>query len=347
MLTVSADRDEDDRGDGRADLRDQVEQAGDHGQHDRERQPEDATPRRPRRWPRRSRSRRCRCSDDETALIESSTTGRQRALDRRRREPEQPVGDRRALHQQEQREERQRHEREDRAEHAARDAEQRARGVRQPGGEVLERLADLSSAFAVDDELWNAGLLRDLVPVRRAARGRTRRSGPRPGPAVTSTSAKTAANSAAKTASAARPRPQPRATSAPTTGSRPSAITAARKIDSSVPSDTIASATSAPNASEHEQRPHRDDDLDALQGGSMPLCPEKPFAGSEVDDRRRPAGLDEHPSGHPDHSRSPAYAEATALASASRSASSPSSESDVWMTSPGTFTSARTFSALT
>jgi endonuclease YncB( thermonuclease family) len=38
-------------------------------------------------------------------------------------------------------------------------------------------------------------------------------------------------------------------TSAPTTGSSPRAITAATKIESSVPSDTIASATRPANAS--------------------------------------------------------------------------------------------------
>jgi len=36
----------------------------------------------------------------------------------------------------------------------------------------------------------------------------------------------------------------------------------------------------------------------------MALRPEdQPFAGSAVDDRRLPAGLDERPSGHPDLSR--------------------------------------------
>src|SRR5215207_41990 len=66
------------------------------------------------------------------------------------------------------------------------------------------------------------------------------------GPAAASTSANTPTNSAANTTSAARPRPQPWRTSAATTGSSPSASTAARKIDSRVPSDTIARTTSTP-----------------------------------------------------------------------------------------------------
>ena len=56
----------------------------------------------------------------------------------------------------------------------------------------------------------------------------------------------TAANSAAKTASAAGPRFQPRATSAPTTGSSPSASTIATKIESRTSSAMIASATNTP-----------------------------------------------------------------------------------------------------
>src|SRR5829696_1320011 len=69
------------------------------------------------------------------------------------------------------------------------------------------------------------------------------------GPAETTTRPNTATNNAANTTTAARPRPHPRRTSAPTTGSRPSATTAARKIDSSVPSDTTARTTSAPKTS--------------------------------------------------------------------------------------------------
>ena len=69
------------------------------------------------------------------------------------------------------------------------------------------------------------------------------------GPAASTTSAKTEANSSANTSSAARPRFQPRRTSAPTIGSSPSARTAARKIESSVPSDRIASATRKPTPS--------------------------------------------------------------------------------------------------
>ena len=65
------------------------------------------------------------------------------------------------------------------------------------------------------------------------------------GPAASSTSAPTATNMTKNTVSAALPRFQPRRWSAPTTGSSPSAITAARKIEISVPSDRIASATSA------------------------------------------------------------------------------------------------------
>ena len=68
------------------------------------------------------------------------------------------------------------------------------------------------------------------------------------GPAVTRTIAKTAANKPANTKSEAFPRFQPRRTSAPTTGSSPSARMPATKIDSSVPSETTASATRRPKA---------------------------------------------------------------------------------------------------
>src|SRR5689334_7020298 len=58
-------------------------------------------------------------------------------------DPEHAVGDRRALNQQEQRQERQRDDREHRAEDATGGAEQRARRLRQPGGDVFERVADV------------------------------------------------------------------------------------------------------------------------------------------------------------------------------------------------------------
>ena len=69
------------------------------------------------------------------------------------------------------------------------------------------------------------------------------------GPAVTTTSATKATNTPAKTASEAGPRFQPRRTRLPTTGSRPKARTAASRIEISVPSESSASATTAPNAS--------------------------------------------------------------------------------------------------
>src|SRR5215207_4011324 len=68
------------------------------------------------------------------------------------------------------------------------------------------------------------------------------------GPTVTTTISATATNSAANTASAAWPRFQPRLTSAPTTGSSPIASTTATKIDSSTSSATITSTTKAPNS---------------------------------------------------------------------------------------------------
>ncbi len=62
------------------------------------------------------------------------------------------------------------------------------------------------------------------------------------GPAVNRISRNTERNSAANENSDARPRFQPRLTSAATTGSRPNARTAASRIETSVPSETSASA---------------------------------------------------------------------------------------------------------
>ena len=117
-----------------------------------------------------------------------------------------------------------------------------------PSASSFSALRIFSSAFAVETRSWNTGF---CVSSSQKAGSSSMNSTiwSHSGPAVTSTSVKTAANSAAKTASAARPRPQPRRTSAPTGGSSPSAITAATKIDSSVPSDTTASTTRTPNAS--------------------------------------------------------------------------------------------------
>src|SRR5215213_7309587 len=68
------------------------------------------------------------------------------------------------------------------------------------------------------------------------------------GPTVISTISATATKRPAKTASAARPRPQPRRTSAPTIGSSPIASTTATKIDSRTSSATITSTTNPPNS---------------------------------------------------------------------------------------------------
>src|SRR4051812_41292435 len=68
------------------------------------------------------------------------------------------------------------------------------------------------------------------------------------GPNASRMSVTTNRPTAANTTSAALPRGQPRATSRPTTGSRPSAMTAATKIESSVSSDNTASTTTSPNA---------------------------------------------------------------------------------------------------
>ena len=81
-------------------------------------------------------------SEEETARIESSTTGPPARLDRRRREAEEPVGDGRALHQQEEREEGERHQRQHGAEHAAGGAQQRVRRVGQARARSLSALRD-------------------------------------------------------------------------------------------------------------------------------------------------------------------------------------------------------------
>ena len=143
-LGADGQRDErqDHRRDRGPDLRDQVEQAGDHRQHERERQPEDV---------RRHAGHGGGHERDRDVPDQRRRDRGDRVLEHRapagaglgRREAEQPVGDHRALHQQEERQERQGDQRQHRAEDPARDAEQRRRGLRQPGGEVLERLADL------------------------------------------------------------------------------------------------------------------------------------------------------------------------------------------------------------
>ena len=112
-------------------------------EHDRERQAE-----RPRRQAgdrgrRRPRSRRCRSATWTPPRSSPRRTGRQRASVAGGAKPNSQSRDRRALHQQEERQERQRDERQHRAEHAAGDAEQRARGVGQPLGQLLQRLLDL------------------------------------------------------------------------------------------------------------------------------------------------------------------------------------------------------------
>ena len=80
---------------------------------------------------------------------------------------EQPVGDRRALHQQEEREEHERDEREDRAEHASGEPEQGARGVGQAGGELLQRIGDAIVRIGGRHDVLDAGLGRQLLPVAR------------------------------------------------------------------------------------------------------------------------------------------------------------------------------------
>src|SRR3954447_15147174 len=105
-----------------------------------------------------------------------------------------------------------------------------------------------SSALAVERKSWKPGFEVSLSHI--AGSWWTNSTiWSHTGPAVTSTSANTPTNSAANTSTEARPRFHPRRTSAPTTGSRPTASTAARRIDISVPSDSSASATSAANPS--------------------------------------------------------------------------------------------------
>src|SRR6478752_2910415 len=100
----------------------------------------------------------------------------------------------------------------------------------------------------LDTTFWNAALLvSSFQYVGSSCANAT--SSFHKGLTVTRTIAASAAKITTKTNTAARPRPQPRLTSAPTTGSRPRARTAATRIDSSVPSDRIISATTAPNAS--------------------------------------------------------------------------------------------------
>ena len=103
-------------------------------------------------------------------------------LGRRRREAEQPVGDRRALHQQEQREERERDEREHRAEDAAGDAEQRRRpppAARRRGPSA--RCGSCRRRPPVEMSSWKPSVCGQLVPVAGQLARRTRRSGPTPG----------------------------------------------------------------------------------------------------------------------------------------------------------------------
>ncbi len=164
------DRYEDHRGDRGADLRDQVEEAGDHCENDRKRQPE-----RPgRQTGDRGRHQRDRDVADQRGgdrsdrLLEHWPPP---LLDLRRCEPEQPVRDRDALHQQKQRQERERHERKHGAEHAGEDAQQRGRRVRQPASEVLERVADRVVHAGCRGEVLEGRTVGQLVPVARQGVG--------------------------------------------------------------------------------------------------------------------------------------------------------------------------------
>ena len=183
-------------------------------------------------------------SEEETARMDSSTTGRQRCSTAGGANPNSQsvmVG---PLHHEEEREERQRDEGEDGAEQPAGDAQQRVRGLREPRGQVLERGRDLVVRPGGGGELLEARAVGELVPVsgerldelRDLVPHRSRRQQHERADGDEQTK---------NTVSAALPRFQPRRWSAPTTGSSPSAITAARKIEISVPSDRIASATSA------------------------------------------------------------------------------------------------------
>src|SRR5215218_1248080 len=116
-----------------------------------------------------------------------------------------------------------------------------------PAARSLRASVTVSLMPAVEAISWNAAeLVRSSHRPGSAWTNSTISS--HTGPAVTTTSATTAANNPANTATAARPRAHPRRTMAPTTGSRPMASTAATKIDSSVPNEAMASATKAPKA---------------------------------------------------------------------------------------------------
>ena len=92
-------------------------------------------------------------SDEETARIDSSSTGRQRCSTAGGVNPNsQSVIAGRSIRRKSARNPSVTSE-SDRAEHPARDAEQRVRRVRQPGGQILERLADLVVDAGRGDEV--------------------------------------------------------------------------------------------------------------------------------------------------------------------------------------------------
>ena len=183
-------------------------------------------------------------SESEMASIDSSRIGRQRRLGFGGANPNSQsviVG---PLHEQEQRQERQRDQRQHRAEHPAGDSQQGVGRVGQALGQVLERRAHR----VLGARCWSACRTRpsgSAGPSTGAARSTKSVIWSHSGPTVTTTIRNTATNNPANTTSAARPRGQPRRTRRLTTGSRPSASTPATKIDSSDPSDTMASPTAA------------------------------------------------------------------------------------------------------
>ena len=121
------------------------------------------------------------------------------------------------------------------------------------------------SASAVDVSCWNPSVLvswsqySGRLPTNSTIWSHT-------GPAASTTSAKTEANSSANTSSDARPRFQPRRTSAPTIGSRPEREDGGEEDRQQRPERHDRQRHEQADAEQHEQRPPRDDDLDALRG---------------------------------------------------------------------------------
>ena len=186
-------------------------------------------------------------SEDDTARIESSITGRQRASASGGAKPNsQSVITGRSISRNSERNVSVTSESTE--PNTAGDAEQRARGIRQAGGEVLEQLGDRVVRVGRREDVLEAGLGGQLVPVRRQRVDEVDDLVPhRPGGQEHE---REDGDEQRRRRRPARPfRASSRAARACHDRVEAEGRTAARRIEISVPSESSASATSTPNPS--------------------------------------------------------------------------------------------------